>query len=178
MDLSQYSVAHFDRGASRLKEAAWVFVKCVFFQNPWPWPSALRVYFLRAFGATVGRGVVVRSNVNITFPWRLTLGDHIWIGEEVTILSLAAVTVESNVCISQRAYLCAGSHDFRSNTFDLQTKPITIRTGSWVAAQAFIGLGVEVGAGSVISAGSVLLQSVPGRSFVRGNPAVVVKTLA
>ncbi|HWB60331.1 MAG TPA: WcaF family extracellular polysaccharide biosynthesis acetyltransferase [Chthoniobacteraceae bacterium] len=177
MDLSRYSVAHFDRGAPRWKEGAWVVIKGLFFQNPWPWPSALRVFFLRWFGAKVGEGVVVRANVNITFPWRLTVGDHAWIGEEATILSLAPVTVGSNVCISQRAYLCTGSHDFRSTTFDLQTKPIIINAGSWIAAQAFIGMGVEVGEGSVVSAGSVLMESVPPRSFVRGNPATVVKTL-
>jgi putative colanic acid biosynthesis acetyltransferase WcaF len=177
MDLSQYSVAHFDRGASRLKEVLWVITRCIFFQTPWPWPSALRVWFLRLFGAKIGNGVVIRANVNITFPWRLEIGDHVWIGEEVTILSLAQVTLESNVCISQRAYLCTGSHDFRSATFDLQTKPITIRSGSWVAAQAFIAMGVEVGGGSVVSAGSVLTQGVPAKSFVRGNPGMIVKTL-
>lgn len=177
MDLSKYSVAHFDRGAPRLKEIAWVIAKCIFFQTPWPWPSALKVALLRGFGARIGVGVVIRSHVNITFPWRLKIGDHVWIGEEVIILSLAQVTIGSNVCISQRAYLCTGSHDFRSDTFDLQTKPITIRDGSWVAAQAFIGMGVEVGEGSVVSAGSVLMESVPPRSFVRGNPAAVVKTL-
>ena len=177
MDLSRYSVAHFDRGAPRWKEAAWVFAKCIFFQNPWPWPSSLRVFFLRLFGAKIGEGVVIRANVNVTFPWRLAIGDHVWIGEEATILSLAQVTIRSNVCISQRAYLCTGSHDFRSETFDLQTKPITIHPGSWIAAQAFVAMGVEVGEGSVVSAGSVVIENVPPRSFVRGNPAAVVKTL-
>ena len=117
--------------------------------------------------------MVIRANVNITFPWRLTLGDHVWLGEEVTILSLATVTIESNVCVSQRAYLCTGSHNFRSPTFDLQTKPVTLHSGCWVAAQAFVGPGVEIGSGSVISAGSILMESVPARSFVRGNPATV-----
>ncbi len=73
-----------------------------------PWPAGLRVELLRTFGATVGRGVVIRENVNISFPWRLTVGDYVWIGEDVGILSLAQVTVGSNVCISQRAYLCTG----------------------------------------------------------------------
>lgn len=120
---------------------------------------------------------MIRANVNVTFPWRLTVGDHVWIGDEVAILSLAQVTIHTNVCISQRAYLCTGSHDFRSATFDLQTKPITVGSGSWIAAQAFLGMGVEVGEGSVVSAGSVLMESVPPRSFVRGNPATIVKTL-
>jgi putative colanic acid biosynthesis acetyltransferase WcaF len=176
MDLSQYSVAHFDRGASRLKEAAWLAVKSVFFQTVWPWPSALRVFFLRAFGAKIGSGVVIRSRVNITFPWRLSVGDHVWIGEEVLILSLAPVSIGSNVCISQRAFLCTGTHDFHSETFDLKTKPVTLRDGCWIAAQAFVAPGVEVGAGSVVSAGSVVLENVPPRSVVRGNPAIPVMT--
>jgi len=178
IDLARYSVAHFDRGASRWADAAWWIVKCIFFQNPWPWPSALRVALLRLFGARIGQGVVIRGNVNITFPWRLVIADHVWIGEEVTILSLAPVTIESNICISQRAFLCTGSHDFRVATFDLQTRPITLRAGCWVAAQAFIAPGVEIGSGSMVAAGSVVLENVPPNTVVRGNPATVVKQLA
>ncbi len=54
---------------------------------------------LRAFDAEIGAGVVIRANVNISFPWRLTIGDHVWIGEDVGILSLAPVVIESNFCI-------------------------------------------------------------------------------
>lgn len=143
--------------------------------NPWPWPSALRVAWLRAFGAKVGQGVVVRSYVNVTFPWRLTIGDHVWLGEEVLILSLAPVVIESHVCISQRAFLCTGSHNFRAPKFDLITKPIVIRQGSWVAAQAFVAPGIEVGPGSMVSAGSIVLQDVPPGVLAGGNPAKVVK---
>ncbi len=175
MQIRDYSTGGFDRGQPLWFEALWVMVKCLFFLNPVPWPSAFRVVLLRAFGARVGEGVVVRSQVNVTFPWRLSIGDHVWIGEEVLILSLAPVTLESNVCISQRAFLCTGSHDFRAPNFDLITKPITVRGGSWVAAQAFIAPGVEIGEGSMVAAGSVVLENVPPKSFVRGNPAVVAK---
>jgi len=177
IDLSCYSVAGFDRGAPRWKEAVWMLVKCCVFQTPWPWPSRARVALLRAFGAQIGRGVVIRANVNVTYPWRLSVGDHVWIGEEVTILSLAPVRIESSVCVSQRAFLCTGSHDFRKATFDLRTEPITLRTGCWVAAQAFIAPGVEIGEGSMVTAGSAVLENVPPRVIVRGNPAAVVKQL-
>jgi putative colanic acid biosynthesis acetyltransferase WcaF len=171
--LDIYDNSDFDRGASRGKEAAWILIRCLFFQNPLPWPSAWRVFLLRQFGARIGSGVVIRENVNISFPWRLAIGDHVWIGEGVGILSLAAVTIESHVCISQRAYLCTGSHDFRREDFRLKVAPITVRTGSWVAAASFLAPGIEIGAGAVVAAGSVVFSDVPPGSFARGNPAVV-----
>src|SRR4051812_1581507 len=119
MQLRHYSTGGFDRGQPLWVEALWMVVKCLFFLNPVPWPSGVRVGLLRSFGAKVGQGVVIRSQANITFPWRLSAGDHVWIGEEVLILSLAPVTLESNVCLSQRAFLCTGSHDFRAPHFDL-----------------------------------------------------------
>ncbi|HEX4085158.1 MAG TPA: WcaF family extracellular polysaccharide biosynthesis acetyltransferase, partial [Chthoniobacteraceae bacterium] len=176
--LASYTTGDFQRGASIAKEAAWWAVRALFFQTPLPWPSALRVALLRAFGARVGQGVVIRARVNITFPWRLTLGDDVWIGEETLILSLAQVTIESNCCISQRTFLCTGSHDFSSPAFTLKTAAITIREGSWVAAGAFIGPGVSVGPGSMVTAGSVAAKDVPARVIVRGNPAELVKKLA
>jgi putative colanic acid biosynthesis acetyltransferase WcaF len=174
MDLSIYDNSDFDRGAPRWKEVVWALVRFLFFQNALPWPSSLRCSLLRAFGAKVGRNVVIRANVNISFPWRLAIGDHVWIGEDVGILTLAQVTIESNVCISQRAYLCTGSHDFRREDFKLRVAPITVREGSWIAAACFIAPGVEIGSGAVVSAGSVVFESVAPKTFVRGNPATVV----
>lgn len=177
MNLAIYDNSDFKRGVPRWKEALWTAVRCLFFQNALPWPSQIRVALLRAFDAKVGAGVVIRENANISFPWRLSVGDHVWIGEDVGILSLAPVIIESNVCISQRAYLCTGSHNFRSETFDLVTRAITIRSGSWIAAGAVILPGVEVGEGAVVAAGAVVSTDVPPNSLVRGNPAIVVKRI-
>ena len=171
--LDLYDNSDFDRGAGRLKEALWVLCKCVFFLNPFPWPSFLRIWLLRLFGAQLGHGVVIRSGVNITFPWRLTVGNHVWIGEEVLILSLAPVTLGSNICISQRAFLCTGSHAWRCETFDLQTHPIVVEDRVWISAQAFIGPGARIGSDSVIGAGTVLMKTIPNNSFASGNPAMV-----
>ena len=173
MDLSIYDNSDFDRGAPRWKEALWMLVRCLFFQNSFPWPSDLRVELLRSFGAKIGRGVVIRANVNISFPWRLVIGDNVWIGEDVGILSLALVEIGSSVCISQRAYLCTGSHDFRNSDFKLKTASIVIGDRTWIAASAFIGPGITIGSDSVIAAGAVVFSDIPANSFVRGNPAEV-----
>jgi putative colanic acid biosynthesis acetyltransferase WcaF len=174
-DLSQFDNRTFDRGAPRLKEALWVLLRCVFFTPAFPWPSSLRVALLRGFGAKVGQGVVVRSRVTIWFPWRLTLGDHVWLGEEVFVLNLAPATIESNVCVSQRAFLCTGNHDYKSPTFDLITKPIQVGQGAWVGAGAFVGPGVRVGSHAVLTAGSVATKDLQPNGIYQGNPAVWVK---
>jgi putative colanic acid biosynthesis acetyltransferase WcaF len=171
MRLDRYDNSDFSRGASKLKEVLWWIVRSLLFAPWFPVPSALKVAALRAFGAKVGKGVVIRSRVNITFPWRLSIGDHVWIGEEVLILSLASVTIASHVCISQRAFLCTGSHRFRSENFDLVTKPILIGEGCWIAANAFVGPGVTLAPGTLCSAGAVVMRSAGHGEVLSGNPA-------
>lgn len=171
MRLDHFDNSDFDRGASRMKEFLWLLVRSLLFAPWFPMPSFLKVFSLRFFGAKVGKGVVIRSRVNITFPWRVTIGDHVWIGDEVLILSLAQVTISAHVCISQRAFLCTGSHKFRSEKFDLMTKPISIGEGCWIAANAFVGPGVTLAEGTVCAAGAVVLKSAGPNQVLMGNPA-------
>ena len=153
INLSRYNSTDFNRGASKMKEVLWWMVRSLLFASWFPVPSVLKVAALRIFGAQVGEGVVIRSRVNITFPWRFVCGDNVWIGDEVLILSLAEVKIGSNVCLSQRAFLCTGSHDFRKETFDLITEPITIGDGCWIAA------GVFVAPGSIIADNTMMKAS-------------------
>jgi acetyltransferase-like isoleucine patch superfamily enzyme len=106
------------------------------------------------------------------------IGSHVWIGEEVMILSLAKVRIGSDVCTSQRAFLCTGSHAFQQEDFALITRPIDVNSSSWIAAQAFIGPGVEIGSGAVASAGAVVLDNLLPQTLVQGNPARCIKQIS
>ena len=130
---------------------------------------------LRLFGTSLGRGLVLKPRVRIKFPWRLTVGDHCWIGEGVWIDNLAPVTLGDNVCLSQGVYLCTGGHDHTRPTFDLITKPITVESEAWVGAMSVLLPGVTVGRGAVVAAGSVVTKDVPAGMIVGGNPARVIK---
>lgn len=164
-----------DRGASRLLEIAWHLVKCAVFLSPLPWPNRLKRSLLRRFGAAVGSGVVIKPRVNIHLPWKLTLGDQSWIGEEAFILNLEPVVIENHACISQRAFLCTGNHDYRDPSFSYRNAPILVEAGAWVGAQAFVCPGVTVGCESVVTAGSVVTKNLPQAMVCSGNPCVAIR---
>ena len=176
LQLNTYDNRSFDRGASRVKEVCWILVRAMLFMHSIPVPSRFKVLALRLFGAKVGTGVVIRSRVEVSFPWRLEIGDYVWIGNDVTILSLEKVTIGSHCCLSQRTFLCTGSHDYRKESFDLIVKPIVVEPHSWVSAQCMVCPGVTIGTGSVCAAGSIVRKDVPPHSIVEGVPAQVVKS--
>lgn len=153
IDLSKFDNSTYSRGVPKWREALWWLCRSLIFAPWFPIPSPFKVAVLRLFGAKIGTGVVIRSRVNITMPWRIEIGDQVWIGDEVLILSLDQVKIGSNVCLSQRAFLCTGNHDFRKESFDLITRPIEIGEGSWIAACAFVGPGAVVAAGTMVKAG-------------------------
>jgi putative colanic acid biosynthesis acetyltransferase WcaF len=164
-----------DRGASKVKELCWILVRAIFFQSALPWPRAMKRGLLRLFGAKVGSGVVIKPRVTIHFPWKLEIGDHSWIGEEVFILNFEPCKIGSHCCISQRAFLCGGNHDFCAPDFKYRNGPITVEDGAWVGAQSFVAPDVVIGTECVVTAGSVVTQPLPEKMICSGNPCQPVK---
>jgi acetyltransferase-like isoleucine patch superfamily enzyme len=62
----------------------------------------------------------------------------------------------------------------RGHLFD-KPKEIIIQDNVWIAANCMILKGVTIGEGSIVAAGSVVVENVPSFSIVRGNPAKVIK---
>ena len=164
-DLSQFDADGYDRGRGRLWQALWHFVSFVFFQTFWM-PRSLRPGMLRLFGAQVGDGVIIRHDVRIMWPWKLSIGDHSWLGEGLRIINLETIEIGTNVCISQGVMLCSGSHDYRQVFFPYRNRPIRIREASWIAARAMVLPGVTVGAGAVIAAGETVRSDVPDNTLL------------
>ena len=175
VDLSAFSNPHFNRGASKLKEALWLIVSLLLFRLCPFGISPLKRWVLRLFGAQIGNGVVIKPQVKITFPWKLSIGNHVWLGEECWLLNLDRITIGNNVCISQRAFLCTGNHDYSRSTFDLITKPIAIHDGAWVGAGSWIGPGVHMGTHAVVAAGSISTKDLEPWGIYSGNPAAFRK---
>ena len=163
------------RGRSFLIEAMWHLTKCLLFLTPLPVPSRFKCFLLRLFGARVGRGVVIKPQVKILFPWKLTIGDFAWIGEEVFILNFEPVRIGAHCCISQRAFLCGGGHDYRQPAMPYRNGPIVVEDGAWVGAQVFVSQGVTIGTEAGITAGSVVTRNQPPTLVCGGNPCLPIK---
>lgn len=160
---------------NRLARLLWNVTALIFFRYS-PKPLHIwRVFLLRVFGATVGKGVHVYPKVNIWAPWNLVLMEACGIANGVTLYSQGTITIGKRTVISQGAHLVAGTHDYTKLGFPLFTKPIFIGDHVWVAADAFIHPGVEIGTGSVIGARAVVTKSMPPWMVCSGHPCKPVK---
>ena len=169
-DLRTYDQSDFDRGRPGWYILLWWLVQSIVFPLSLHSMSGLRCWVLRQFGATLGQGILIRPTARVTYPWKVTIGDHSWIGDDVVLYSLDRITLGDHVVISQKSYLCTGSHDFRTSSFDLATGEIQIGHGAWVAADCFVGPGVAVGDNAIVGARSTVFSSLPSAQVCWGSP--------
>lgn len=136
--LASFDGSDFNKGAGFLKITLWYFVNAMLVRASWNPFMGIKVALLRAFGAKIGKGLVLKNNVIIKSPWNLTIGDDCWLGEGCWIDNLDHVTIGSNVCISQGAMLLTGNHDYTNPTMPYRNAPITIKDGAWIGAQTTV----------------------------------------
>jgi putative colanic acid biosynthesis acetyltransferase WcaF len=127
------------------------------------------------FGATVGKGLVIKSLVRIKNPWRLSIGDHCWIGESVWIDNLEYVNIGNNVCLSQGAMLLTGNHDYTISNFPYRSKGITIEDGVWIGAKSVVCPGVICKSHSILTVNSVASKVMEDYTIYSGNPATPLR---
>ena len=158
----------------QLMRMAWASGRILFRLVPRPLYAPRRV-LLRCFGAKVGRRVNIANTATIYFPWNLEIGDWSAIGDHATIYNIGKITMGEKATVSQRAHLCAGSHNYADPALPLLTPPISIGDQVWVCADAFIGSDVTVGEGAVVGARAVVVKDVESWTVVAGNPARFIK---
>jgi putative colanic acid biosynthesis acetyltransferase WcaF len=150
-DLSQFDNSDYQPGPL-IKRAVWYFINVIFF-NSWFPVYSIKRGLLRLFGAQIGRGVIIKPYVRIKYPWRLSIGDHSWIGESVWIDNLDEVKIGKNCCISQGVVMICGNHRYDKIQFDLFTKPISIEDGAWIGAKCVLLPGSIIQHHCVLNAG-------------------------
>ena len=172
--LGAFTGAGYDKGRPVWVQASWMAAWGLI-ASRWWCPRALRVALLRAFGASIASGTVIRHNVKIHWPWKLTVGPNTWIGDGVWILNLEPVTIGSDTCISQAAMLCTGSHDQTSPSFEFDNAPIVVGDHVWIAARATILRGVTIGDGATVGATALVTRDVAAGQTVLAPAAIAAE---
>ncbi len=174
-DANNKAYAH-SIGASKTKQLLWFLLGPLLIRNPMIPFSGFRKWVLELFGATIGKEARIRPGVHIKYPWKLKMGDHVWLGENCWIDNMTVVNIGSHVCISQGAMLCTGNHNYSSPGFDLIARAIILEDGVWIGAKALVGPGLTAFSHSVLTAGSIATKNLEAYGIYQGNPAILVKS--
>jgi putative colanic acid biosynthesis acetyltransferase WcaF len=174
-DLTQFRLPPGFRGRSAATVQLWYIVQATLFRWSPQFLYGWRSFLLRLFGAKLGHGVEIRPTSRITYPWKVTIGDHCWISDDTVLYSLGEIHIGANSVISQRSYLCTGLHDHTKAGFDILTLPIVVGSECWLASDVYVAPGVSIGDGAVVGARSTVFHDLPGGMICYGTPAVPMR---
>jgi putative colanic acid biosynthesis acetyltransferase WcaF len=174
-DLSMFRVPPEFRGRPAWLVQSWWLVQDTLFRMSPQILFGWRCFLLRLFGAKLGKNVKFRPTARITYPWKLSVGDNVWIGDDCVLYNLGQISLGSNVALAHGVYLCTGEHDFTLPAFPMHARPITIENEVWLTNDVFVAPGVTVGRGSVVGARSSVFSDLPGGMVCFGTPAVAKK---
>lgn len=173
IDIASYQ-SHFSL-SSKLRRLVWSVMYVLFFRcSPRPC-FGWRGFFLRCFGAKIGRSASVYPTAKIWAPWNLEMGEYSCLGPDVDCYCMDKIQIGTNATVSQYSYLCTGSHDICDPHMGLVSAPIVIGPGAWICADVFIGPGVTIGEGAVAGARACVFKDVEPWTVVGGNPAKFIK---
>ncbi len=161
---------------NKILRILWIIFSFFFFK-----PFAPRIFrqwrtlVLKIFGGKIDWSSTIHANVKIWAPWNLEMRAYSCLGPKVDCYNQGKITILEDAVISQKTYLCASSHNFEVSSNPLYMAPIQIGKRAWIAADAFIGPGVSIGAGAVVGARSAVFKDVEPWTVVGGNPAQFIK---
>jgi putative colanic acid biosynthesis acetyltransferase WcaF len=173
--LNKFKLPKNFRGRNVFIVQLWWIVQSLFFRTSPQFLYGYRRFILRAFGAKIGKKVIIRPSVKITYPWKISIGDYSWIGDDVNLYSLGEIEIGRNVVISQKSYLCTGSHDYLKINFPIFSNKIIIEDECWLAADVFVAPGITIQKATVVGARSSVYKNLPSNKVCIGTPAKVIK---
>lgn len=144
------ALVHGRTARQRLTETLWELFGQPLFRVTFHNWYGIRNRILNVFGANIHPTARIRPTVKITHPWKLTVGANTAVGDHAILFCLGPVTIGARCTISQYSHLCAASHDFTRKDMQLVTPGITIGDDAWIAADAFVGPGIDVGEGAIL----------------------------
>lgn len=166
--------------------------------------SRIRIIWLRALGAKIGKNCWLKDIWVPRNPWDISLDDNVALDRHVTLVSSGpptgtprlhissntyvnrftifdvheSITVGKSCMIGPSCYITDGDHGFAAGKLVSQQPmikaPVTIGVGVWLGAHVTVLKGVTIGDGAVVGAGALVNRDVPANAIVAGVPAKVI----
>ena len=174
-NLNLYKTPDNFRGKSKITVQLWWLIQALFFSTTPQFMYGWRRFLLKCFGAKIGKNVIIRPSAKFTYPWKIKIGDYSWIGDDVVLYSLGEIEIGAHTVVSQKSYLCTGSHDYTKNDFPIYSKKIIIEDECWLATDVFVSPGVTIGRGTVVGARSTVIKDLNSNSVYVGSPVKFIK---
>jgi FkbH-like protein len=108
---------------------------------------------------------------------RLIIGCRTGINYGTTFEAVESVSVGANVDIGPHCIITDADTGSADRPHDAQTRPVVIEDGVWLASRVTVLPGSRIGAGSIITAGSVVDGEIPAGVVAGGVPARVIRTI-
>jgi len=110
----------------------------------------------------------------------IAIGNNVFINQNCTMYDLGGIDIGDEVMIGPNVNIITSGHplepSLRRST--VTAAPIKISRNVWIGAGVTIIGGVTIGENSAVGAGSVVTKDVPPNTFVAGNPAKVIRSIA
>ena len=133
-----------------------------------------RNWFLRRLGLKIGEGTKIDHN--LVAQWKeVEIGNNVLIRENCHIWG--GTHIEDDVVLSSGVQLITAGHNPKD--MSLVCAPIIVHKGAWIATNAIVLNGAEIGEGACVAAGAVVPPNmkVPPFTLVGGVPAKIIKNL-
>ncbi|GEL24518.1 hypothetical protein PSU4_34720 [Pseudonocardia sulfidoxydans NBRC 16205] len=136
---------------------------------------------LCAAGATIPASSSFHGGTHFSRPAHLRVGEGCFVNRRCYFDLDGVVTLEDDVVIGHGVTIVTSTHELGPSTRRagaVTPRPVTVRRGAWLGANATVLPGVTVGAGAVVAAGAVVTDDVTPDTLVAGVPARAVRRLA
>lgn len=116
----------------------------------------------------------IYRNVEIRCPYRISIGKGTVINKKCLLDGRMGVVIGDNVDIAQGVSIWTEQHDYNSPTYASIGGTVVINDYVWIASNATVLPGVEIGRGAVVATCAVVTKDVPPMAIVAGVPAKVI----
>lgn len=142
--------------------------------------NKLRGFFYRFFFKKSGKNLMIAKGVLINCKENMVIGDNVYIAHDVWINAAGGLVLGDNVIISPKVVIATTKHAYEDGGIKLKNGgvgSILINSGTWIASNCTITMGVTIGNGCIIAANSAVSKDIPNYKLAGGVPAKIIKDL-